>query len=94
MSASENQIVVYQPNETVRPDVRMQKCCQCENVAIYQFPISSRGGGMIRQLATGNIGIGNTPTLATFNNCFGFTKMGAGEIGRIKKAAFGVAVKS
>ena len=70
MSVSENQIVVYQPNETVRLDVRSGKCCQCENVAIYQFSISSRGGGMMKQLATGNIltavalakvvGIGNT----------------------------------
>ena len=59
---------------------------------------------MIRQLETGNIltavalakvvGIGNTSTLATFNNCFGFTKMDAGEIERIKKAALGVMVKS
>ena len=43
---------------------------------------------MIRQLATGNIEIGNTSTLATFNKCFGFTKMDAGEIDRIKKLAF------
>ena len=49
---------------------------------------------MIRQLATGNIGIGNTSTLATFKECFGFTKMDASEIDRIKKAAFGVMVKS
>ena len=42
MSASENQIVVYQPNETVRLDVRLEnetvwltgECCQCENVAV------------------------------------------------------------
>ena len=41
MSASENQIVVYQPNETVRLDVCLQKCYQCENVASgqFQFPI-------------------------------------------------------
>ena len=44
---------------------------------------------MIRQLETGNIGIGNTSTLATFNKCFGFTKMDAGEIARIKKAVWG-----
>ena len=38
MSASENQIVVYQPNETVRLDmidaysgVATGECCQCEN---------------------------------------------------------------
>ena len=43
---------------------------------------------MMEQLETGNIGIGNTSTLATFNNCFGFTKMDAGEIERIKKAVF------
>ena len=43
---------------------------------------------MMKQLETGNIGIGNTSTLATFNKCFGFTKMDAGEIDRIKKAAF------
>lgn len=34
--------------------------------------------------------IGNTFTLATFNKCFGFTKMDAGEIARIKKAVFGL----
>ena len=39
-------------------------------------------------MATGNIGIGNTSMLATFNKCFCFTKMDAGEIKRIKKAAF------
>ena len=45
---------------------------------------------MMEQLETGNIGIGNTSTLATFNKSFGFTKMDAGEIDRIKKAAFGL----
>ena len=43
---------------------------------------------MIRQLATGNIGIGNTSTMATLNKCFGFTKMDAGEIERVKKAVW------
>ena len=37
MIAKENQIVVYQPNETVRLDVRLQKCCQCENVTSSQI---------------------------------------------------------
>ena len=32
--------------------------------------------------------IGNTSTLVTFNKNFDFTKMDAGEIDRIKKAAF------
>jgi hypothetical protein len=55
-------------------------------------------------LATGNIltavalakvvGIVNTSILVTYNKCFGFTKMDAGEVERIKKAAFGVTVKS
>lgn len=45
-------------------------------------------------IGTGNIEIGTTSTLATFNKdlghkCFGFTKMDAGEIERIKRAAFG-----
>jgi len=40
MSVSENQIAVYRPNETVRLDVRSGKCCQCENVAIYQVQFS------------------------------------------------------
>lgn len=31
----------------------------------------------------------NMASSKAFNNCFGFTKMDAGEIGRIKKAAFG-----
>ena len=41
MRVSENQIVVYQPNETVRVDVRLQKCYQCGNVASsqIQFPM-------------------------------------------------------
>jgi len=48
MSANENQIVVYQPNETVRldmilvyPGVAIGECCQCENIAScqFQFPI-------------------------------------------------------
>ena len=45
---------------------------------------------MATTMAIGNIEIGNTSTLATFNKCFGFTRMDAGEIDRIKKAAFGV----
>ena len=44
MSASENQIIVYQPNETVRLDVRLQKCCQCENVASHQFQFPMKWG--------------------------------------------------
>jgi hypothetical protein len=41
----------------------------------------------------GNIGNGNISTLATLNKdlgrkCFGFTRMDAGEIRRIKKLAF------
>jgi hypothetical protein len=40
MNVSENKIVVYQPNETVRLDVRLEKCCQCDNVAIYQVQFS------------------------------------------------------
>ena len=44
---------------------------------------------MATKMAIGNIGIGNTSTLATFKKCFGFTKMDAGEIDRIKKVAFG-----
>ena len=44
-------------------------------------------------MVIGNIDIGNTTTLATFNvdlgkKCFAFTKLDAGEIARIKKAAF------
>ena len=46
-------------------------------------------------IGIGNIGIGNTSTLATFNKdlghkCFGFTKMDAGAIRSVKKSAFGV----
>ena len=44
-------------------------------------------------MAIGNIGIGNISTLATLNKdlgakCFGFTKMDAALIRRIKAAAF------
>ena len=44
MRVSENQIVVYQPDETVRLDVRLQKCCQCENVASHQFQFAMKWG--------------------------------------------------
>ena len=43
MRVSENQIVVYQPDETVRLNVRLQKCCQCENVASSQFQFLMKG---------------------------------------------------
>ena len=43
---------------------------------------------MATTMAIGNIGIGNTSTLATFHKCFGLTKMDAGEIDRIKKAVW------
>ena len=48
-------------------------------------------------MRTGNIGIGNTSTLATLNKdlgrkCFGFTKMDSAEIARIKKSAFSSSV--
>ena len=44
-------------------------------------------------IGIGNIGIGNTSTLATFNKdlgrkCFAFTKLDAGAIRGIKKSAF------
>ena len=42
MRLSENQIIVYQSNETVRLDVRLQKCYQCENVASGQFQFSMK----------------------------------------------------
>ena len=40
MEPIENLIVVYQPNETVRLDVRFE-CYQCENVVTgqFQFPM-------------------------------------------------------
>ena len=47
----------------------------------------------MKQLVTGNIGIGNTSTLATFNKFFGFTKRDAGAIRGIKKSAFAVVKK-
>ena len=48
---------------------------------------------MATAMAIGNIGIGNTSTLATLNKdlgkkCFGFTKMDASAIRGIKKSAF------
>ena len=52
-------------------------------------------------MRTGNIGIGNTSTLATLNKdlgkkCFAFTKLDASAIRGIKKSAFaaGARVKS
>ncbi len=38
-------------------------------------------------MVIGNIGIGNNLTLATFNQCFAFTKLDPSEIRRIKKSA-------
>ena len=49
MSEKENQIVVYQPNETVRLDVRLEngtargECCQYDNVA--RCVMGARKGG-------------------------------------------------
>ena len=45
-------------------------------------------------IGIGNMGIGNTSTLATFNKdlgrkCFAFTKLDAGAIRGIKKSGFG-----
>ena len=50
-------------------------------------------------MVIGNIGIGNTFTLATFNKdlgrkCFGFKKMDKGEIRRIKKESFAAKAKA
>ncbi len=47
-------------------------------------------------IGIGNIGIGNTSILATFNKdlgrkCFAFTKLDVGAIRGIKKSAFAVA---
>ena len=49
-------------------------------------------------IGIGNIGIGNTSTLATFNKdlgrkCFGFTKMDAGAIRGIKKVGVRIVMK-
>ena len=68
MTESKNQIVVYQPNETVRLEAAM---------------------------AIGNIGIGNTSTLATLNDdlgrkCFAFMKLDTGEIRGAKSSAFSI----
>ena len=52
---------------------------------------------MATAMAIGNIGIGNTSTLATLNNlgkkCFAFTQLDAGAIRGIKKSAFAVTQK-
>ena len=66
MTESKNQIVVYQPNETVRLEAAM---------------------------AIGNIGIGNTSTLATLNDdlgrkCFAFMKLDPGENRRVRGRRF------
>ena len=58
MSEKENQIIVYQPNETVRLDMRLEnemargECCQCEirrrrgycglDVASFSFQLPMR----------------------------------------------------
>ena len=62
-----------------------------QNVAnVEVLPITSTNAqfeGSV-QLENGNIGTGNNSTMATLNKCFGFTKMDAGEIERIKKAVW------
>ena len=42
-----------------------EECCQCDSVASCQFQFPMKGAE--EEMATGNIGIGNTSTLATFN---------------------------
>ncbi len=44
---------------------------------------------MAATLAIGNIGIGNTSTLATVIKCSAFTKLDSCEIRRIEKETFG-----
>ena len=49
---------------------------------------------MAAPLEIGDIGIGNTSTLATIIKCSGFTKLDVGEIRRVKKETFGAVSKN
>ena len=79
----------------------MWKCCQCQ----FQFPIGfgNIGIGNISTLATLNndrflviddqeLYLIGASLKDLGRKCFGFTKMDAGEIARIKKAAFAISV--
>ena len=103
MTASENQIVVYQPNETVRLEVRLEN----ETVWLNQSKLGELFGvdrtvvnrHIHNIYKTGELDESATcAKIAQVQNeggvphhghkCFGFTEMDAAEIHRIKKVAF------
>ena len=55
------------------------KCCQCENVAgTSSNPQFIYAKAMVNKLEIGNIGIGNTSTMATLDKMFARAVVGKG----------------
>ena len=104
MSEAKNEIVVYQPNETIRLDVRLENetvwltqsqmgllfGCTTRNVRLHLENIYSCGE--LTQEATRKdfflVRLEGASLKDIGGKCFGFTKMDSREIRRIKKAAF------
>ena len=95
MTERENQIIVYQPNETVRLDLRLEN----ETVWLTQEQMAllfGRDQSVIAchdQLEDKELYLIGASLKGLGEKCFAFTKLDAGEIERIKKSAFG-AMKS
>ena len=105
MSASENQIIVYQLNETVRLDVHLlrgysvnARLSQLEDKVDRRLAKHERDIIELKNKVDFFVQTETPPLHGVFfdgqflgRKCFGFTKMDAGEIERIKRAAFGTA---
>ena len=97
MSASENQIVVYQPNETVRLDVRLENetvwltqsqmatlfGCSSDNIGLHLKNVYAVGE-LVREATTEEFSVVRMEGARQ-------VRRNAGEIRRIKKSAFGAA---
>ena len=97
MNATENQIVVYQPNETVRLDVRLENetvwltqsqmatlfGCSSDNIGLHLKNVYAVGE-LVREATTEEFSVVRMEGARQ-------VRRNAGEIRRIKKSAFGAA---
>lgn len=97
MNATENQIVVYQPNETVRLDVRLENetvwLTQCQMATLFGCSSDNIGLHLKNVYAVGELVREATTEEFSVVRMEGARQVrrNAGEIRRIKKSAFGSA---
>ena len=106
MTANENQIVVYQPNETVRLDVRLENetvwltqsqmatlfGCSTDNIGLHLKNVYSVGE-LSREATTEDFSVVRLEGSRQVRRMATYYNMDAGEIRRIKKSAFEMATK-